>query len=125
MLVLILPVVYAASSVQEALQQQISNQIVSGQNMPNINMDPQELLMKAILEDPQMKAAFMKFTIFMIIFVILIVIDFILKGFAMWRASKNDQKIWFWLLLVISSMGILPLIYLLISKKPQQEKKKR
>lgn len=35
------------------------------------------------------------------------------KCTAMWRAAKLDQPVWFTLLLVISSVGILPIFYLL------------
>lgn len=34
------------------------------------------------------------------------------KGFALWKASKNDQKNWFIVILIINSVGILELIYL-------------
>lgn len=34
------------------------------------------------------------------------------KGFALWRAAKNEQKNWFIALLVINSIGILDIVYL-------------
>lgn len=34
------------------------------------------------------------------------------KGIALWRASKNDQKIWFVAILVINTIGIIEIIYL-------------
>lgn len=34
------------------------------------------------------------------------------KGFALWRASKNDQKNWFIAILVINTLGILEIVYL-------------
>lgn len=49
-------------------------------------------------------------------FFLLIGIDLILRGFALWRSSRKDQKIWFIALLVVNSLGILPLIYLLINR---------
>lgn len=42
----------------------------------------------------------------------LVILDLILKGFALWKAAKNNQKYWFAVLLVINSIGILPLIYI-------------
>jgi len=123
--VFILPIVYAANSVQEALEQQISqNQITyASQNMQNVN--PQELLLKAIQEDPQIRAAVIKFAIFAVIFAILMIIDLILRGIAMWKASKREQKTWFWFLLVVNSMCILPIIYLIIYRGKKEEKKKK
>jgi len=36
------------------------------------------------------------------------------RGFALWRAAKNNHKFWFIPLLVINSIGLLPIIYLAI-----------
>ena len=49
----------------------------------------------------------------LITLLIVLVIDVTLKGFALWRASRNKHKIWFILILIFESAGILPLIYLL------------
>lgn len=41
-----------------------------------------------------------------------------LKGIALWRAAREHQRNWFIVILVISSLGILELIYLFrFSKK--------
>lgn len=42
----------------------------------------------------------------------LTVFDLVLKGVALWRASKNHQRNWFIALFLVNSVGILPLIYL-------------
>lgn len=42
----------------------------------------------------------------------LMVFDLVLKGMALWRASKNHQRNWFIALFLVNSLGILPLIYL-------------
>jgi hypothetical protein len=40
------------------------------------------------------------------------------KGCALWFAVKNNQKLWFWALLIINTMGILEIIYIFgIAKK--------
>ena len=41
-----------------------------------------------------------------------VAIELTLKGIALWKSAKNGQKYWFVALLVINSMGILPLFYL-------------
>lgn len=46
-----------------------------------------------------------------------VILELVLKGFALWRAAQNKQKYWFIALLLINSIGILPLIYLFISQK--------
>ncbi len=48
------------------------------------------------------------------------ILDLVLKGFALWRAARNKQLYWFIALLVINSIGILPLIYLFISQKKKK-----
>lgn len=40
------------------------------------------------------------------------------KGYSLWIASKNNQKIWFVALLVFNTVGILEIIYIFfIAKK--------
>ena len=39
------------------------------------------------------------------------------KGYALWRAAKNDQKIWYVVLLVVNLLGILEIIYLFFFQK--------
>ena len=43
------------------------------------------------------------------------IIEIILKGFALYRSAKKDQKYWFIAILIINSVGILPLVYLLLN----------
>jgi hypothetical protein len=40
------------------------------------------------------------------------------KGCALWIAGKNNQKIWFWVILILNTVGILEIIYIFcIAKK--------
>ena len=43
--------------------------------------------------------------------------DVALKGWAMWRAAKMEKPYWFVALLIVNSLGILPAIFLLITKE--------
>lgn len=43
---------------------------------------------------------------------LLIVWTLIWKGLALWRASRNDQRNWFIVLLILNTVGILELVYL-------------
>jgi len=52
-----------------------------------------------------------------VIFGILALIDFVLKGMGMWRAARNNQQWWFVVLLMFNTIGILPLLYLLFFQK--------
>ena len=35
------------------------------------------------------------------------------KGFALWHTAKNQQKVWFIVILIFNTMGLLPIIYLI------------
>lgn len=48
---------------------------------------------------------------------ILIVWVLVWKGFALWKAAGNKQKIWFIALLVINTLGILEIVYLFYFSK--------
>jgi len=39
------------------------------------------------------------------------------KGYALWRAAKNDQKYWYIAMLVINLLGLLEIVYLLFFQK--------
>lgn len=56
----------------------------------------------------------------MILYLVVImwfIIALILKGFAIYRAARKKSKVWFWALLIFSTVGILPLLYLIFSEK--------
>lgn len=51
------------------------------------------------------------------IFILILVFwEMFWKGMALWYSSKKDQKIWFIAILVINSLGLLPIIYLVLFK---------
>lgn len=46
------------------------------------------------------------------------------RGFALWKAAKNNQKYWFIPLLLVNSIGLLPIIYLSIEWYKNKDLKK-
>jgi len=50
------------------------------------------------------------------ILIILVLSDLILRGVALFKSAQKQQKIWFVALLIVNSLGILPIIYLIINK---------
>jgi len=52
----------------------------------------------------------------------LVILDLVLRGFALWRSARNKQKVWFVALLLVNSVGILPAIYLLTNKENKSKK---
>jgi hypothetical protein len=47
----------------------------------------------------------------------------ILKGMALYKSARLNDKVWFWIMLIISSFGIIPAIYLIIKRKEKGVKK--
>ena len=45
------------------------------------------------------------------------VVTYVLKGFALWRAGRNNHGGWFVALLVFNTLGILEVLYLLTAGK--------
>ena len=43
------------------------------------------------------------------------------KGVALWKASKNNQKIWFIVLLVVNTVGILEIVYIFYFSKKKEK----
>ncbi len=51
-------------------------------------------------------------------------VDLLLRGYALWKSAKKGQPVWFIALLIVNSMGILPLIYLVINRDQNESPKK-
>lgn len=57
-----------------------------------------------------------------LIFIIIIVLwEGVWKAFALWRAAKNDSKLWYILLILFNTAGILPIVYLFVISKKHPE----
>lgn len=50
---------------------------------------------------------------------LLVALDLILKGISLYKSARKDQRVWFVALLLVNSLGILPIIYLLVNKDVQ------
>lgn len=53
---------------------------------------------------------------FIAFIVLATIIDLVFKGWGMWRAGRMNKKVWFIAILIINSVGILPIIFLLLTK---------
>lgn len=47
------------------------------------------------------------------------------KGYALWKAAKNDSKVWFIILLVVNTIGILEILYIFVFGKGKKASKKK
>jgi len=57
-----------------------------------------------------------------IIFTIVAVWDLAWKGLALWQAGKRRQPVWFVALLVLNTVGILPITYLWLMRRRDTDK---
>jgi hypothetical protein len=55
--------------------------------------------------------------------IVITVIDLILRGLALWRSARAGQSVWFVVLLIVNTAGILPVIYLLLQRNRPGETK--
>ncbi|HEX5429982.1 MAG TPA: DUF5652 family protein [Patescibacteria group bacterium] len=51
------------------------------------------------------------------IIAIVIVWSFIWKALALWRAARNGAKVWYIVLLIVNTLGILEILYLYVFSK--------
>ena len=60
----------------------------------------------------------------LVAFIILeIVGELLLKGYALWRSSRNSQPVWFVIIFIVNTAGLLPLLYLLLNWNKQSAKR--
>jgi|GEM_PF-944645 len=57
-----------------------------------------------------------------IIFIIISVWTLIWKGFALWKSCKKNHCIWFIILLIINTIGILEILYIYIFSEIKLQK---
>ena len=54
------------------------------------------------------------------IIVVCVIWELIWKGFALWKAAKNNQKVWFICLIILNTIGILPIVFLLLNRTKKE-----
>lgn len=50
--------------------------------------------------------------------------ELVWKGIALWRAGRNNHLGWFIAILILNTMGLLPILYIFIFSKPKKQPKK-
>jgi predicted permease len=58
---------------------------------------------------------------FIPVILILVVWEAIWKLIALWKSARNNHLVWFILIGILNTVGILPIIYILINRKKDQE----
>lgn len=64
------------------------------------NLTPEQMI--NLMNDPQ----------FVLIFTLVAIWSLIWKGIALWKASRRGQKVWFVVLLVLNTIGIVEILYI-------------
>jgi hypothetical protein len=53
---------------------------------------------------------------FLLLLAILLLWELVWKGIALWKAARGGQKYWFIAMLILNTVGILPIIYIFFIK---------
>ncbi|MDD5184715.1 MAG: DUF5652 family protein [Paludibacter sp.] len=53
--------------------------------------------------------------------IVLVLWDSVWKLIAMWKAGRNNELVWFICIAIFNTIGILPIIYIFLSKKKPEE----
>lgn len=60
---------------------------------------------------------------FVALFIVMALWSIFWKGWALWIAAQNTHKVWFVILLVLNTLGILEIIYIFAVGKPAEKKR--
>lgn len=55
------------------------------------------------------------------LFFIVLVWSVIWKGLALWKSAREGSKVWFVVLLIVNTLGILEILYLYVFSKKKDE----
>ena len=59
----------------------------------------------------------------MILFLVIAVWSLVWKGIALWKSSKKNHLVWFIILLIVNTVGILEILYIYLFSKIEPGKK--
>ncbi len=48
------------------------------------------------------------------VLILAVVWSFVWKGLALWKAARKNSKIWFIILLIVNTLGILEILYIFV-----------
>jgi hypothetical protein len=63
-----------------------------------------------------------RFAWFIPLFILCAIWDYVWKLIGMWKAGRNNDLAWFICIAIFNTMGLLPIIYILLEKKKSEEK---
>lgn len=59
------------------------------------------------------------------ILLMIILWEVLWKGLGLWRAGRRNQPVWFVLILLLNTLGILPIVYLIVTRPRKVLAKKK
>lgn len=54
-----------------------------------------------------------------IVIVVLALFDAVMKVIAMWKSARNNHLVWFIFIAIFNTVGILPIVYLVLHRKKE------
>lgn len=54
---------------------------------------------------------------FLPVIIVLSLFDTTMKVIAMWKSARNNHLVWFVLVAILNTVGILPIVYLVLNKQ--------
>ena len=70
-----------------------------------------------------MDTSFFSEPIVITVILILMIWDAVWKLIALWKSARNNHLVWFVVIAIINSVGILPIIYILMHRSDKGESK--
>ena len=64
-----------------------------------------------------MESVFLKEVWIIPLIVVLALFDAVMKAIAMWKSARNNHLAWFVCIAVFNTVGILPIVYLVLNKQ--------
>ena len=55
------------------------------------------------------------------LFLLVLFWSLVWKGLALWRAAKRGDKVWYVIILLVNLLGLVEIIYLLVTNKKEEK----
>ncbi|NEV93257.1 hypothetical protein G3567_03720 [Psychroflexus sp. YR1-1] len=75
------------------------------------------------VNEPNFQSLYEDYSFLIGILLFLLVVDVVLKLITLWQSARRKQVAWFIFLGLINSLGILPVIYLIINRNKDRFKR--
>ncbi|HOK36414.1 MAG TPA: DUF5652 family protein [Paludibacteraceae bacterium] len=58
---------------------------------------------------------------YQLLLIVLLLWETVWKAIAMWKAARNNHLAWYICLLIFNTVGVLPIIYILLKRKKETQ----